>query len=879
MKKYDIGIFGLWYGRNYGSILTYYALKEVVNGMGYSCVFIRNPLANESLDVSKLVRSHPLRFASEHYEMSEQYSLDKMSNHNEICDRFLLGSDQMWRYELSANYKYSYYFDFVGEDKTKIAYGTSFGSKNYTAPDGYKSGVKKHLLSFDGITVRDLVSQEILKRDYGIEAKTVMDPVFLCPREKFDALTDALTDFKIEEKYILAYILDPDAEIGKALSDIAEKENARILVAFDELGDKEKYRDMLSLSSDKVVGMGDLTVAEWLYLFKNAELVLTNSFHGTCFSIIYEKPFLALINSERGSDRFEFLLGQFGLKERLTYSPRDLSEKYEALSSLPIDFHKAFDTARPHLEFSEKWLSGMLYGNKVCGKNNCVGCGACVSACPKECISLLPDAHGFYRAVIDNERCIKCGICKKTCPVLNDREISNDPTLYEAVSSSEPDIMGSSSGGIFPILARKILSDGGAVVGAAWTDDFTVEHIIVENENDLSKLRKSKYLQSYIGGIFKRVKEILDDGRRVLFTGCPCQCSGLKAYLKKDYKNLIVVDILCANAPSALFFKKYLEDEYGTNLKSYTFRYKDENQSWNCFTTKATLNDGNFVIKKTQAEDNYQRAFHSHMMTPTHCQNCKFQSKNRAGDLTLGDFWGIEKREPELKSRFGVSAMLTNTSKGEKFLKSISKKEFSILKKVPFEWIGGNGFMAGNRNFASVHRDRFFAEILDRPFGEALEIAINPGHSVSAKLPKGASPMQFSARENFFRFEKDIWQEECVNGRPVLKVIKDKPGFGHYASMPLDSALVKGRTYEFFIRFKYKTNSPLINFHVKKSVSRDHKIIYSYNALNKSADFTEIRFDYTADSDGYDEFMIGAAHVVGKGNFISFDSVYIVEKK
>ena len=880
MKKYDVGIYGLWYGRNYGSILTYYALQNVVKGLGYSCVFIRNPIANEPSDLSTLVRSHPMRFAADHYDMSEQYSFEEMSKHNEICDRFLLGSDQMWRYELSFRYQFSYFFDFADSKSVKVAYGTSFGNKMYTAPDEYKKAARKYLEAFDGISLRDNVSKEILKRDFGIDAVDVLDPVFLCPVEKYDDLVKEAQDFKIDEKYVFAYILDPDPMIGESLSKIAAEQNLKIFVAFDELGDKKAYFDALRVDTDRVIGMGDLTPSEWLYMFKNAELVLTNSFHGTCFSIIYERPFFALVNEVRGADRFVHLLNQFDLQDRLTVSPDQLFDKFKEYSFAQIDYKKAFETAESHKAFSIKWLRDALYGQNVCGKQNCVGCGACVSACPKECISLSPDKHGFYRATIDSDKCVRCGICKKTCPVLNKTEKNEPPCLYEAISIASEDVMKSSSGGVFPILARRVFDKQGVVVGAAWKDDLTVEHIVAENEEELEKIRKSKYLQSYIGNIFKKVKSYLESGRLVLFSGCPCQCAGLRSYLKKDYKNLIIVDILCATAPSAGFFKKYLEDEYGNDIESYTFRYKDEGQKWNCFTTKATLKSGQNIIKTTRAEDNYQRAFHSHTMTPVHCQNCEFQGRRRYGDITLGDFWGIEKNDPEVKDSLGVSALAVSTSKGAKFLKSISEKCFKVFKKVPIEWIGGNGFMANNKNFVSPYRDAFFDEILHKSFSQALNDSLASNQTSLLKASDSLNPLQFVAHAKYFDFESDIWEETIVGGCPTLKVIKANPGFGHYASMPLHNVLKAGKKYQLFVRFRFNTSCPVINFHVKASNSKNHQVVYTYHnsMLNKTSDFVEFQCEFVANAASYDEFMLGAAHFVGDDNFISFASMHIVEK-
>lgn len=887
MKKYDVGLYGLWYGRNYGSILTYYALKNVVNEMGYSTVFICNPHKIEPDDVSQLVRSHPMRFAAEHYEQTAHLKLHEMSAHNDVCEKFLLGSDQMWRYELSRPYQFSYFFDFANDDSTKIAYGASFGSAPYTAPEDYRARAKECLERFDGISVRDEVSRKILEEDFGITAKTVMDPVFLCPIDKYNALTDTVKDFSVPNEYIFAYVLDPTPDIGQSLCRIAEEQNIKIVVAFDELGDKQELKNALQLTSDKVIGMGDLTAAEWLYLFKNARFVLTNSFHGTCFSIIYQKPFVALINAERGAERFSFLLSQFGLTEHLSTTSAEMYQKFNSFGiDYSVDYTKAYETAAPHIRFSKSWLQLKLGSSGICGKNNCVGCGACVSTCPKQCISLKPDDHGFYRAVIDQQACINCEMCKKVCPVLSPSQNQNteQPRLYEFIAADDSTVTNSSSGGAFSVFATEVLNQKGIVVGAAWRDDFSVAHTIIEHEEDLWKIQKSKYLQSYIGDIFKEVKNHLQTKRLVLFAGCPCQIAGLKSYLKKDYKNLILIDILCASAPSAMFFQKYLDDEYHGNIKKYTFRYKDENQTWNCFTTRADLSDGSSIIKKTRPEDTYQRAFHSHTMTPFHCQHCKFQGRHRHGDISLGDFWGIEKKEPNLNTKQGVSALIVNSDKGANFLKSVPSKRIKLLKQVPLDWIGGNGLMANNSNFISPYRDAFFKAILRMPFGKALETSLKTDSSASiqSSIPKkDLNPLQFAPNLKYFSFDPAIWKESSLDGKPILSVLPANPGFGKYASIRLQSPLFKEKHYRLYVKFKFKTSSPVINFHVKDSGSKQHQVIYSYNHSTVSipSDWVEIACDFTPNADIYDEFMIGAAHFVGKDNFIIFDYIYVVEQK
>ncbi len=351
-KKYDVGIYGLWYGRNYGSMITYYALDNVVKSLGYTTAMIKNPLGREGLDLKKLNRSHPLIFADKHYDITPLYKLDEMSALNNICDKFLLGSDQMWFYNLSRPYKQTYFFDFVDDKKIKVAYATSFGREKYTGPDDEKAKTKKNLQRFNAISLRDDFSKEICARDFGIEADTMIDPVFLCDKSEYEKLTESIS-LKIQSPFIFAYILDPNPEIGKCLQTIAEETNRKIVVIFNEMNEfsetPQKIKDVLQVDTNYFNFLTQATVEEWLWCFKNSEFVVTDSFHGTCFSIIFDRPFVVKKNNGRGGRRFEFLLNTIGLKENMANNESEI---------LPI-FKMKYTDKNPIYKSAKKIISKM----------------------------------------------------------------------------------------------------------------------------------------------------------------------------------------------------------------------------------------------------------------------------------------------------------------------------------------------------------------------------------------------------------------------------------------------------------------------------------------------------------------------------------------
>jgi len=414
------------------------------------------------------------------------------------------------------------------------------------------------------------------------------------------------------------------------------------------------------------------------------------------------------------------------------------------------------------------------------------------------------------------------------------------------------------------------------VTGAAWTEDFYVQHIMINREEDLGRLRKSKYMQSSMGDIFPKVKEKLESRKKILFSGCPCQVAGLKKYLGKEYDNLLLVDVLCGNAPSAWFFRKYLLSEFPEGVLQYQFREKK--YGWNADCISLTLKDGTRLYRKGSKQDSYQRVYHSHVMCPPHCEHCRYQEAPRFGDITIGDFWGIGQVDPEIKTKDGVSVVLCNNEKGRKYIDSIMPAEIRWKKKVPVEWLGGNGFAFHNHNWIAPQRDEFYNAILKLPFKEAVNYALKPNHGeYRAIYDESSTCLQYETRSLRFHLEEDVWEEHYINGKTVLFVKKAKVGIGHYATMALNKCLRKDVSYNFKIRFRVQSKSDILNFHVKDSGSVLHQIIYSCDIRGKNDGNKWIKVDaiFSAETDFYDEFMLGASQISGKRNFLEIDYIYI----
>lgn len=307
---------------------------------------------------------------------------------------------------------------------------------------------------------------------------------------------------------------------------------------------------------------------------------------------------------------------------------------------------------------------------------DCTGCNACILRCPKHCITIKKNFEGFSYPEIDENKCIHCNICKKVCHLSYGLRKGKNSELYAFVSHNMKFVKESSSGGFFPSVASRFLKEGGIIAATYMDDNFEVKFGICRTVLELSRFCGSKYVQSETNNIYSQVENELKKEIKVLFVGTPCQIAGLKHFLFNEYPNLYTIDIICHGTPSQLYFHKYLDylqKKLGT-IKKFTFRDKS-GYGLRCISSCSYIK--NLSIKNKVLYNPHYNYYYFYMHADSFrecCYKCKYTNLTRISDITIGDYWGIEKEAIKINPKNGVSAVLINTQKGKELFKLIHSK-------------------------------------------------------------------------------------------------------------------------------------------------------------------------------------------------------------
>lgn len=353
-KHYDVGIVGWWYNLNYGGTLTYYALNKAVESLGKSVMMVQRSCPKHVTPEENTV---PRRFANKHYHISERYDYNGLTELNKYCDAFIAGSDQLWNPHLMPWSGPEFFLSFADDTKKKIAYATSFGNIEHCNQE-FIEKYKPLLHQFDGISVREDYAVDICKSDFNLNAVQVCDPVFLCDRANYDAVANK-SKKKFPKKYVMNFLLDPDQDKVEVCRHVRKQLGIEEFVNFTDLQDVQEHVN--NFGGEHVYSNAE--IEDFVNAYKNAEFIVTDSFHGTCFAIIFNKPFISLANRKRGEKRFVSLLNWIKLTHRLVFEYKDVFEKPELLT--PIDYTEANNIIVESRKIGLKWLEDVFNKEKM----------------------------------------------------------------------------------------------------------------------------------------------------------------------------------------------------------------------------------------------------------------------------------------------------------------------------------------------------------------------------------------------------------------------------------------------------------------------------------------------------------------------------------
>jgi len=906
-----LGVLGVWYGDNYGSVLTYWALERTLRSLGHEVCMIQKPWTSQP-DPER-DGNEALSFARKHFPwISPLRKLSDFSSFNSQLDGYVIGSDQVWNYGISKDFGHSFYLDFADDSKRKISYSASFGHPIDFAPPEERVVLSALLKRFDAISVREASGVTLAKEVYDVDAVRVLDPVFLPTLEEYGTLLEE-AKWEPPSQYILSYILDPTPEKVSLIQRISHELKLPLINILDGRGDRAANEAALTMPA-----LRNVNALTFLKAFASSSYVITDSFHGTSFSILFSKPFLAIPNVMRGITRFDSILSLTGLNAR---SCRDLLIDTDITPFLqPIDYSRVHLILDREREQSLRWLEKSLkkprsslptipfaytanrltqmpeFARELAQKHPtdkgwqpakgvhtpyvpatlnlnpmCNGCLSCVNACPFDALGVTRDEFGYYVPELIPQNCTDCGLCVRVCPAIDLPVKRNDiePSCYSFQSTDQHLLQTSTSGGAFMVLATEMLRQGGAVAGAAW-DGVNLRHILVDRFEDLPQLQKSKYLQPSVGMLYREIKSRLHAQQPVLFSGLPCQVAGLQSFLKKPYKLLTTVDLLCGNTPSSAFFTSYIEETFGA-VQSYEFRYKGP-EATGPHTVKVTHLDGHKEVR-SQQEDLYQQAYHPHTMCPLHCENCRYQAVPRYGDITIGDFWGLPIRDPKVDGRPGVSVILVNNTQGKQYLEDAFSGQTKLLIERPVEWLGKNGFVLPSAlPWTGPQRNTFYDEwVQTASFTDAMK-AVKNRIAILESYPIMCS---YNSQVSGFEFDPRFWNQSITDRGIKIAPKKGYAKLGIHASMPLTIPVREGRKYRLSLEFDAVTDSPVINFHVKNSNTGRFQVIHGHKVTPGTTHGATTSITFTADANGYNQFMIGAVHIQGPEAYFLLKSMVI----
>lgn len=682
-----VGIMTL-YKNNYGAFLQAYALQRTLFDIGYDAEIINynsrkykcflgvelSYLKNDPVTFAKLVIPAIIHYRSAKKKQSnfDQSIADKLkvgkreyTSPMEIAsqppqyDVYITGSDQVFNPKLrpyAFPVRCLHFAD--GHKVVKASYAASVAQKQLSHEDSIQ--FSKYLNDFSGISIREKSSVEMIQACTENPVEANIDPTLLLKKESWNQFAEISND---QQDYILVYKLKGQPDLDQYVETLAKQTGLRIINCGRELNiHAENMKQESNLSPEKFVGR-----------FIGAKYIVTNSFHGTVFSVIFHKQARIFVPQETGM-RITELLDLTGLQCLLQcdVTNENLSQVYEmADNRLEKERMRSVNYLKQWYVPAEKKVKERSVA-PVIDSFSCCGCASCVNQCPKKLIQIKENSRGFLSAVIDDtDTCVNCGLCKKVCPMTEPRmKLEVIGKVWYGHANDDELLKKSSSGAVFGMMAKRLISEGWIVYGAAMDmQTGNVRHVSSEYHS-LDEMLMSKYVQSDAYGSFDEIKKHLQNGKKVLFSGTPCQVYGLKRYIgDKVYSGvLLTVDFICHGVPSRRLFRDYyqsLNDKIG-KITHYEFRTKIQ---WPDVRVSAkTSKNRKYQVHRNL--DQYSSMYIQNATLNRSCVDCAFREKH-FGDITIADFWGWSKVQPPITDyKKGLSLVITNTDEGNRIFEA-----------------------------------------------------------------------------------------------------------------------------------------------------------------------------------------------------------------
>lgn len=752
----DVGIITFNSAHNFGATLQTYAMQRALEKKGFNPKiidyrykridnvynpfkrkkkgffdfgFYMNRIKLHTTNKYKISRYHKYEeFFIENLNLSKKYaSVNSLRNEEWEFDAFICGSDQIWNAKISRGLNPSYFLDFAPKDSIKIVYSASTGSSEIERCDG--PVFKYYFRNLDSISLRESDAVNVLQKFTDKNIEVTLDPTLLLKKEDYDHLIDK--SYYKDKDFIFVYVIDYNEELYKIAAKISKDERLPIIISTPYLTPKKIFKNQIDAL--------DIGPKEFLGLIHNAKYVVTNSYHGNIFSILYKKIFISTphyITSSRVLELFKVL----GIDSPLFFDSND----FKSIRDIKIDYNRVYEKLNVLREFSFNYLENALketsFKNEnglnnsnlndyyYTGFNNdtyidtndkftCYGCYACNEICHNNAISMIEDKEGFEYPKIDKSLCDNCKSCRNVCIYRNEYLIEkshpNNQKIYVGYNRDLDIRLTSSSGGIFNLIAEHMIENDYYVVGASYDENMDLKHVISSNKYEVKNFSGFKDVRVDIWNIFPKIKNILDKGDKLVFSGVSCQISGLKSFLeetKTNCENLVLIEILCQSNSSPKVFKKYieyLEKKYNSNI--IDFKFKDTSNSGK-HSLFVEFENGEF-IRKSLKKNEYMVALNSGLLSRPSCFDCIYNCGKFIGDLTIGSYSGVGELYSKKDVKKGVSTLIVNNDKGNKIFNTISDK---LIYRGPILSLNQN-----YKNKMNLKRKRY--ELFDKIDGMSID--------------------------------------------------------------------------------------------------------------------------------------------------------------